>query len=410
MGSKIIQRGFQKKKEVQPLIKKVYASPFIEWLRSHGNEMTVGKTRILLAKEFGFCYGVERAIQYAYETRLQFPDRRIFITGEIIHNPIVNERLHSMGIEFIPVKDGEKDYSVISPGDIIIIPAFGMPKEEFEMLKKIGCVLVDTTCGSVMNVWKSVRKHAESGFTSIIHGKWYHEETRATASQAYNHGGHFLIILNRKEAEYVAEFIRNPFDDRVFLEKFRNAHSPGFKPSVHLQKIGFANQTTMLMRESLEIQEILRKALIDRYGKDNLNEHLMAFETICSATQDRQDAVVHMLETETIDLMLVIGGFNSSNTGSLLRICIKYVPSYHINTADALLSPERIFHKPYGKEPTVSENWLPEGKVTIGITAGASTPDSEVESVIRRVLELRGEDLTGIENLLKSEAHSHMGR
>ena len=390
----IVQKGFRKKQIVLPVLREAYASALIEWFRQHDHTCTVGQTRIVLAREFGFCYGVDRAIQYAYETRMQFPDRRIFLTGEVIHNPFVNRRLQEQGIAFLPVsQDGTKDYTVVRPDDVVIIPAFGVTVDELQALRARGCIIVDTTCGSVMNVWKSVRRYAREGFTSVIHGKYWHEETRATASQAQALGGHYLIVLNREEAEIVAAYIRHGGDRRAFLERFHAAVSPGFDPDRHLERIGLANQTTMLMNESLEIQEILRAAMRDRYGPEELPQRFRAFDTICSATQDRQDAVIELLEQHDVDLMIVIGGFNSSNTGSLLRICQKYCPSYHIESAASILSARAIRHKPYMAEPRVTENWLPRGRITIGVTAGASTPNRVVADVILRLLEVRGESL-----------------
>jgi 4-hydroxy-3-methylbut-2-enyl diphosphate reductase len=388
----VVRKGFQLKKQVLPVLQQDYASALIDWFRAHDFECRVGQTRIVLAREFGFCYGVDRAIQYAYETRARFPDRRVFLTGEIIHNPFVNRRLQESGIQFLPrTPDGRKDYSVVRPEDVVILPAFGVPVEEMAAMQARGCIIVDTTCGSVMNVWKSVRQYARDGFTSVIHGKYWHEETRATASQAVAAGGHYLIVLNRGEARQVADFIRHGGEPEAFLRAFAQAVSPGFDPTVHLTRIGLANQTTMLMNESLEIQEILRQAMIDRYGADRLAEHFRAFDTICSATQDRQDAVLELLRRDDIDLMIVIGGFNSSNTGSLLHLCQRRVPSFHIEGAQDLVSSTRIRHKPYMQAPVYTDGWLPAGPLTIGLTAGASTPNSVVAEVILRLLELRGE-------------------
>ncbi|MCS7312324.1 MAG: 4-hydroxy-3-methylbut-2-enyl diphosphate reductase [Acidobacteria bacterium] len=388
----VIRKGFQLKKQVLPVLRQDYASTLIDWFRAHDFEVQVGQTRIVLAREFGFCYGVDRAIQYAYETRARFPDRRVFLTGEIIHNPFVNRRLQESGIEFLPrTPDGRKDYTVIQSEDVVILPAFGVSVEEMEALQTRGCIVVDTTCGSVMNVWKSVRQYARDGFTSVIHGKYWHEETRATASQAVAAGGHYLIVLNRSEAHQVADFIRHGGDPMAFLRAFRQAVSPGFDPTVHLVRVGLANQTTMLMNESLEIQEILRQAMVDRYGTDCLAEHFRAFDTICSATQDRQDAVQVLLQRDDIDLMIVIGGFNSSNTGSLLHLCQQKVPSFHIEGVQDLVSADRIRHKPYMQAPAYTNGWLPSGPLTIGLTAGASTPNSVVAGVVLRLLDLRGE-------------------
>jgi 4-hydroxy-3-methylbut-2-enyl diphosphate reductase len=252
-------------------------------------------------------------------------------------------------------------------------------------------VLVDTTCGSVLNVWKNVHRYARDGFTSVIHGKHYHEETKATASQALTHpGGHYLCVKDRPEAEVVCEFIRGRGTAEALLDRFREATSPGFDPERDLQKIGLANQTTMLMTESLEIQESLRSAVRDRWGEGELAGRFRAFDTICSATQDRQDAVLKMLEEGGLDVMVVIGGYNSSNTQALARICALRLPTYHISGADRIQGAS-VRHRPVGgHDETAAERWLPEGAVTVGLTAGASTPNNVVGEVVERILAMRG--------------------
>src|SRR5688500_4708036 len=246
-----------------------------------------------LAREFGFCYGVDRAVEYAYETRQKFPDRRVFLSGEIIHNPDVNGRIEAMGIRILP-EAGEpaERYKEVESADVVILPAFGVPVSEMQFLRGRGCVLVDTTCGSVLNVWKNVHKYAADGFTAVIHGKHYHEETKATASQALTHaGGQYLCVRDKDEAAAVGAFVRGEAPAEEIRARFAHAASPGFDPERDLQRIGLANQTTMLMSESLEIQEMLRAAMRDRWGQDALAARFRAFDTICSATQDRQDAV-----------------------------------------------------------------------------------------------------------------------
>jgi 4-hydroxy-3-methylbut-2-enyl diphosphate reductase len=249
--------------------------------------------------------------------------------------------------------------------------------------------MVDTTCGSVLNVWKNVKRYAQDGFTSIIHGKYWHEETRATASQALNAGGHYLVVLNHDEAGLACDFIRRGGDAASFLDRFRHAVSPGFDPDLHLQRVGCANQTTMLSSESLEIGELFRQAMRDRYGDALLPSCFRAFDTICSATQDRQDAVIALLAAQPIDAMVVLGGYNSSNTFNLARICAAKVPTFHIAGPDGLVSARQIRHKPVGSaEETITGDWLPSGPVSIGLTSGASTPDNLVGDVIRRLDEL----------------------
>jgi 4-hydroxy-3-methylbut-2-enyl diphosphate reductase len=351
-----------------------------------------------LAREFGFCYGVDRAVEYAYETHQRFPDRRIFLSGEIIHNPDVNRRIEAMGIRIL-AEQGEAAtrYAEVTAGDVVILPAFGVTVGEMRELRDRGCVLVDTTCGSVLNVWKNVHKYAREGFTAVIHGKHYHEETKATASQALTHpGGHYICVRDREEAAVVCGFIRGALAAEEIQTRFGHAASPGFDPERDLGRIGLANQTTMLMSESLEIQEMLRQAMQARYGPEETAHRFRAMDTICSATQDRQDAVIRMLDEGGLDLMIVIGGYNSSNTQALARICAARLPTYHIDGADCVGTVLR--HRPVGgHEETTIPAWLGPGPMRIGITAGASTPNNVVGEVIRRLLALRGrttEDLS----------------
>jgi 4-hydroxy-3-methylbut-2-enyl diphosphate reductase len=307
----------------------------------------------------------------------------VYLTGEIIHNPHVNGKLRSMGIRFLGTERDGIDR--VSPDDVVILPAFGVPIETLRRLERRGCTLVDTTCGSVLNVWKNVRRYGESGFTSVIHGKAWHEETRATASQAVEHGGRYLVVLDRPQAEIVCEYIRHGGARAEFLRVFGASASPGFDPDCDLQRIGLANQTTMLMSESLEIEEVLRSAMRDRYGAPALGAHFQAFDTICSATQDRQDAVVELLNTKRLDLMIVVGGYNSSNTCNLARICAAVLPTFHIADPDGLISDAEIRHRPAGGGEVTTRGWLPAREVDIGLTSGASTPDNLVGAVIARI-------------------------
>jgi len=370
-----------------------YHSAIVDRLRELGHAARAGDIRVKLAREFGFCYGVDRAVEYAYEAREKFPDRRIFLSGEIIHNPEVNGRIEGLGIRILPDhKSPEERYAGVDKADVVILPAFGVSMAELAHLRAKGCILVDTTCGSVLNVWKNVHRYAREGFTSVIHGKHYHEETKATASQALTHpGGRYLCVKDRPEAEAVCAFIRGELPADSILERFREAASPGFDPGRDLQKIGLANQTTMLMSESLEIQEMLRRAMAQRWGEAELPSRFRAFDTICSATQDRQDAVLKMLEEGGLDVMVVIGGYNSSNTQALARICAERLPTFHISEADRI-DGDAIRHRPVGTDhqETTTSGWLPAGPVTVGLTAGASTPNNVVGQVLEKLLGLRG--------------------
>jgi 4-hydroxy-3-methylbut-2-en-1-yl diphosphate reductase len=368
-----------------------YRSQIVEKLRQRGGVLEAGGLKVRLAKEFGFCYGVERAIDLAYAARKVFPDQPIYILGEIIHNPEVNEQLIAMSIKFLsgPIKSANIDD--LKEDDVVIIPAFGAEVATMDKLKAKGCQLVDTTCGDVMSVWKRVTQNAKEQFTSIIHGKAKHEETKATSSRATaNGGGHYLVVLNLPETDYVCNYIRHGGDKGEFLAKFDRAHSPGFDPERHLESIGVANQTTMLRTETEEIQGRLRQAMIDRYGATEIDKHYRMFDTICGATQERQDALIHLLQ-EPLDLMIVVGGYNSSNTSHLAEMSEERMPTFFIRNASKILSENAILHfNLHKQEEVMTENWLPEGNRYVGITAGASCPNNLIDDTVRRLFNLRG--------------------
>ena len=386
----IFRKGLDLKHEVAGTLAESYHSDLVASIKDRDYRYVSGRLTIHLAREFGFCYGVDRAVDYAYQTRERFPDRRVFLTGEIIHNPHVNEKLRAMGIRFLT--DAQEQFDALAPEDVVILPAFGVTVEMLQRLDRRGCTLIDTTCGSVLNVWKNVRRYAEGGYTSIIHGKVWHEETQATASQAVQYGGKYLVVFDHAQTQVVCDFIKNGGDRDAFLRRFVNAVPPGFDPARDLERIGLANQTTMLMTESLAIGEMIRKAMLDRYGEPHLAGRYQAFDTICSATQDRQDAVVTLLRDKPVDLVIVIGGYNSSNTANLARICATSKPTFHIADPDCLLSAQEIRHRPVGSKVEVaSSGWLPlGGPVSIGLTSGASTPDNLVGAAIAKLTEFSG--------------------
>jgi 4-hydroxy-3-methylbut-2-enyl diphosphate reductase len=386
----IFRKGLDLGRAVAGLLADNYHSQLIDRIKAEDFTYRAGRLTVHLAREFGFCYGVDRAVDYAYQTRRRFPDRPVHLTGEIIHNPHVNEQLRGMGIGFLTDRGSSLDG--LGPDDVVILPAFGVTVALLEQLERLGCTLVDTTCGSVLNVWKNVRRYAEGGYTSIIHGKVWHEETRATASHAVAAGGSFLVVFDDREAELVCEYIRHGGDAAAFLERFRGAVPDGFEPDRDLQRVGLANQTTMLMSESLEIERMLKAAMVDRYGEASLADHFQAFDTICSATQDRQDAVETLLRERAVDLVLVVGGYNSSNTCNLARICASSRPTFHIADPDCLLETGSIRHRPVGtKTEVVTTGWLPRsGPVAVGLTAGASTPDNLVGATVLRLETLCG--------------------
>ena len=379
------RKGFGHEAEVMGVLNTEYQSNLIQEIRQNHYRLQRGDVTIRLAEAFGFCWGVERAVAMAYETRQHFPTERIWITNEIIHNPSVNQRLEEMKVGFIAVENGQKDFSVVDSGDVVILPAFGASVQEMQFLNDKGCTIVDTTCPWVAKVWNSVEKHKKRDYTSIIHGKYKHEETVATSSFADK----YLVVLNLDEAKYVCNYILNGGDRQEFLTKFKSAYAAGFDPDRDLERVGIANQTTMLKSETEQIGKLLETTMLQKYGPTALNEHFMSFNTICDATQERQDAMLELVE-EDLSLMLVIGGFNSSNTTHLQEIAIERgIPSYHIDTAQRIGPGNRLEHKPLGKEIEVTENWLPDGPIVLGLTSGASTPDKVVEEVIEKVFALK---------------------
>jgi 4-hydroxy-3-methylbut-2-enyl diphosphate reductase len=389
MSETYFQKGFGLGAEVHPELEESYRSRIVDVMKAGGYRLPVGALTFLLAREFGFCYGVERAVQYAYQTVMKFPDHRIFLTGEIIHNPHVNEELARRGVVFLSGAEGIGKYDGITAADVVVLPAFGVPREEIEFLEQKGCTVVDTTCGSVLNVWKNVERYSAGGYTSIIHGKHEHEETRATFSRtSFRDDAHYLVVRNKDEAEYVCRYIVHGGDSGEFRRRFDPAASPGFDPDTHLCRVGLANQTTMLSSESLDVSEMFRQAIARRYGPDSLADRFIAFDTICSATQDRQDSV-RAMEHENLDVMIVIGGYNSSNTNNLARISGTFTRAFHIQDASSI-GPDEICHKIPGElRETRTPGWLGGGVRRIGLTAGASTPDNQIGEAIERVVGFR---------------------
>lgn len=381
------RKGFGHGAEVMGAMNSEYQSDLIQQIRQNNYRLQRGNVTIHLAQAFGFCWGVERAVAMAYETRQHFPTQRIWITNEIIHNPSVNQRLREMKVQFLPMIEGEKDFSPVISGDVVILPAFGASVTEMQLLNDKGCTIVDTTCPWVSKVWNSVEKHKKRAYTSIIHGKYNHEETIATSSFA----GIYLVVLNLEQAHYVADYILNGGDRNLFLEKFKNAHSEGFDPDRDLAHVGVANQTTMLKSETEEIGKLFERTMLKKYGPTVINDHFMSFNTICDATQERQDAMFGLVK-EDLDLMVVIGGFNSSNTTHLQEIAIeKGIASYHIDSAERIdVTSDRLEHKPLGESLITTDHWLPRGAITVGITSGASTPDKVVEEVIEKIFASKG--------------------
>lgn len=383
---------------VQAQVLSHYRSNLVNQIRANGHILSAdGVITIKLAKEFGFCYGVERAIDLAYAARKVFPNQPIYILGEIIHNPEVNDQIRAMDIRSLSGKEKNADIEDLKEGDVVIIPAFGTEVATRQKLEQKGCIFVDTTCGDVMSVWKRVRQYSKESVTSIIHGKAWHEETKATSSQATATSGHYLVVFTLAETDIVCNYIINGGNKQEFLEKFKGAYSHGFDPDIHLKAIGVANQTTMLRGETEEVQRRLKRAMETKFGIEKVNEHFRFFDTICGATQDRQDALGKLL-AEPLDLLLVIGGYNSSNTSHLAEMGEAKLPTYFIKNAAKMISADVIQHYNQHKQLEVeSRGWLPAGKTIVGVTAGASCPNNLIEDVIHRLLELKG---VSVQNLL----------
>jgi 4-hydroxy-3-methylbut-2-enyl diphosphate reductase len=380
---------------VQAKVLSHYRSELVEQIRANGGVLTSGELTVKLAKEFGFCYGVERAIDLAYAAKKYFtdvaPNTPIYLLGEIIHNPDVNDQIRNMGIQIVSPKPTDAELEQMQAGDAVIIPAFGTEVATRQKIEAKGCIIVDTTCGDVMTVWKRVRQYSKESVTSIIHGKAKHEETKATTSQARAYGsGHYLVVFNLAETDYVCDYILNGGDKHAFLEKFKGAYSQGFDPELHLRAVGVANQTTMLRGETEEIQRRFKAAMIKKYGEAVVDQHFRFFDTICGATQDRQDALQKMLR-EPMNFLLVVGGYNSSNTSHLAEMGEAVLPTYFIKNSTKMISAQSISHyDQHEKKELETPNWLPAGKITVGITAGASCPNNLIEDTIKRLFELRG--------------------
>lgn len=378
-------------KAVQAHVESHYRSEIVEKIRHTGGTLSTGGVTVRLAKQFGFCYGVERAIDLAYAAGKVFKDRRLFILGEIIHNPEVNDQIRAMGIRNLIGDTKEAEVSELTAEDVVIVPAFGTEVKTLDVIKDRGCQIVDTTCGDVMSVWKRVRQYGRENATSIIHGKASHEETKATSSRATLDGkGHYLVVLTLDETDYVCDYIRHGGDKREFLKKFEGAYSDGFDPDVHLKSVGVANQTTMLRGETEEVQRRIEVAIQDRDGAEKSKENFRFFDTICGATQERQDALRAMLK-EPMDVLLVVGGYNSSNTSHLAEMGEEVLPTFFIRNASRMESRDRITHfNLHQKKEIQTSNWLPETPVIVGVTAGASCPNNLIEEAIIRIFDLHG--------------------
>ncbi len=391
-GKKVNVRRPEIMQIVHPIVAEHYDSSLVELITAQGNIYKQEQTEIHLAASFGFCDGVRRAIDLAYAAREMFPDKTIWLIGEIIHNPAVNAHMDELGLRRLPWQTHAPEYDTMQAGDVVIIPAFGVTVAMKKLFEEKGLLIVDTTCGNVVRVWQKVKSYAKRGITSIIHGKTKHEESMATASHSRGLAGDgkFLMVFDEEEAQQLASYLRGEMKSEEFLIHFKGAYSVGFIPEMDLREIGMANQTTMLKDETSRIQDILRQAMISRDGSE---EHFHVCDTICGATQDRQNALFDLL-SQNLDTMFIVGGYNSSNTTHLAHIAAEKLPTYFVKSADCFLDASRVrsFNLETKEEEEVD---LPEQMLDgdmlwrVGITAGASCPANVIAQVIERILALR---------------------
>lgn len=402
MGS-FRRTSFGLKLAVRPEIEKVFASRLVDHMRECDYGLDLGAVQIRLPHSFGLCHGVERAIQLAYETRMRWPQARLFLTDEIVHNPSVNGRLQAIGYRYLGGRyaDGTT-LEQLGPDDVVVLPAFGVETDLLERLRERGVQLVDTTCGEVMTVWKRVREYARDGYTTVIHGAPGHQETRATVSRA-NHDDPFLsqplpaygawiVLRGVDDAEFLANFIAGHVAADDLCTRFVGALSLGFDPVRDLQRVGMANQTTMLARETLQMQQMLWRAFAGRYGEAEAAARVRLADTVCSATQDRQDALSDLLN-EPLDLLLVVGGYNSANTTHLVELArAQNMPAFHIEGVQCLASLQtlRQWEPTMQREVSTTDWWPARIPARIGLAAGASTPDVRIGEVVLRIAELAG--------------------
>ncbi len=360
-------------------------------------EIDFGPVEVVIGRHFGFCYGVENAIEISYKALEENPGKRVFLLSQMIHNPLVNDDLRSRGIQFIMDTDGTQfiPWEELNPEDIVIIPAFGTTLEIEKILKDIGIEIqrYNTTCPFVEKVWKRSEKLSRDEYTIIIHGKHRHEETRATFSHS-SRGGSSVIIRDMEEAKILAKVISGELGKKDFYKIFEGKYSQGFDPDTDLARVGVVNQTTMLATETQAIADYVKQVVIDKFGSENLGKHFAdTRDTLCYATNDNQEATYSLLNTGA-DLALVVGGYNSSNTSHIVELCESKYPTYFINSPDEIKSKTEISHFDYpNKKHLVTKGFLPgKDKIKIVVTSGASCPDTVVDAVILKILSFYREE------------------
>ena len=350
-----------------------------------------GPIQFVLARHFGFCYGVENAIEISYRALEENPDKKVFLLSQMIHNQEVNKDLESRGIKFIMDTDGSQfiPWQNINKDDVVIIPAFGTTLEIEHLLldKGVEVQKYNTTCPFVEKVWNRAEKLGKDNYTIIIHGKPKHEETKATFSHS-NHHGPSVIVRDMNDAHQLANIMLGNKTRSEFYDEFSGKFSPGFDPHVHLHRVGVVNQTTMLASETQGIADFFRQLMISKYGEENLKEHFAdARDTLCYATNDNQDSTYQLLESGA-DLALVVGGYNSSNTSHIVDLCERKFPTYFINSETEIKSISEIHHFNYHrKQNVITHEFLPDKRpLRIVLTSGASCPDTLVDRVLLKML------------------------
>lgn len=350
-----------------------------------------GPIRFKIARHFGFCYGVENAIEIAYKAIEENPDKRIFLLSEMIHNPHVNGDLKQRGVRFLRTTSGEQliPFDELTPDDIVIIPAFGVSKHVERELQHLGVntEAYDTTCPFVEKVWRKSHQIGSQGYSIVVHGKRYHEETRATISHA-REDGPVVVVRDLDEAKQLAAVIRGEKDADFFFDYFADRYSEGFDPATDLQRLGVVNQTTMLATETQAIADLLRDALTDRYGEADIETHFAdTSDTLCYATYENQDATKALIQ-DGGDVALVVGGYNSSNTSHLVELCAEQMPTYFVKDATQIESLGFIRHFDlHTEQETTSEDWFPAARpADIVLTSGASCPDALLDDIVRKLV------------------------
>jgi 4-hydroxy-3-methylbut-2-enyl diphosphate reductase len=378
--SPIITRVKQARQELDP--KKRDLSPAV---------LDFGPVVVHLARHFGFCFGVENAIEIAYQTLDEHKGSRVFFLSEMIHNPDVNHDLESRGVRFLFTPSGDQliSWDELNADDIVVVPAFGTTLETQETLSERGidAYTYNTTCPFVEKVWKRSAELGNASFSVVVHGKANHEETRATVSHSIR-SAKTVVVRDVSEARILCEVIRGDRDAEDFAQVFGAKCSEGFDPVTDLVRVGVVNQTTMLATETHEISLLIRGALVDRYGEDDIAEHFAdTSDTLCYATNENQNATYSLVKSGA-DLALVVGGYNSSNTSHIVELCEQKMPTYFVKNADEILSAAEIRHYDLGRRVvTETRDWLPEKKpVAVALTCGASCPDAVVEGVLLRLL------------------------